>query len=982
MRTTMRRAALSGSLIDEIAGLLTSLKTSLVFAPAYGGKSTLARKVAERLNNRSLNLFRFEFPPDAIIEDARVAFRSIVVATADFGNPSSIDGFRDFLADLSVRSGKPSIVILNHLDGLSAKLAEEFAGPFLTSSGKSLNAAALITTESNIFELFLGETAKFRCPNTFLLQGCDLPAFKEIIEQGSANLSISFDKSVPLEWLWHITGGNTFLALELVWAYLYDRVLRGQALRQYSLTQDDVNAMAVKLTRPGLEECPLFREATETIDSNVTYLHALGDLISNGSYDPGGDYTSLAHPLEVVGVARYVDGVMRFSSELMERFIREEFSPRRLGHFHALAGTWDEAFGWYARQQQDLASPPSFRERLILEEVLRRLRHALQQSSQERLDYLFENAVTYIFGLEIPDRAAETSEAYGAAEASRTLFSLSVDDYAPIPAWAKSQFPELLNAYANASDANRHKQAARGVRKLRLALSQSVAEILSNLYLDQTSPALVLRHASSRLVESGAVSDAIFWLVDSGKLSKFINGLQISEMPPLEEISLTHLLAALNCESASLVFDSQSWPPAARPWATATAEGGCLLIPLRDGKRNLGVFYVAMPEGRTASTDEISEFEQFAQPLTAAVLQAANLWRISKALDCIGEPIIVLDRSRRPTFRNFAAQTLLPYSSANALETYPGAQFEQGICTAFEGTRYVEFPTRIADRCYEGTVIYEPLRSSQGDLLGVLIHIRQKSHYADVVNVMRALEESSTRDEALEKLVTILQNFGHKWVRVYRVDGSRLVPEKCRDPLRPHVEKVFDRVHLPENSEAFSWKAIRSRTPQVFSYVPTRNAGEKFLTPRGLSVIAEPDPPEAALLDKHPGDLWIDFPLVTETEVYGKITISCDDDLVPERFQMMQLLSVVCGETLIAIGKREGLGREKRIAEQRMAELRTVLCERLGPLQMIRSLVENLTRDGEIADRSAAEYCALFDSALEKLHQEITGLASGTTAVN
>ncbi len=40
--------------------------------------------------------------------------------------------------------------------------------------------------------------------------------------------------------------------------------------------------MAAKLTRPGLEECPLFREVIEAIDANLDYVKELGQFVFDG----------------------------------------------------------------------------------------------------------------------------------------------------------------------------------------------------------------------------------------------------------------------------------------------------------------------------------------------------------------------------------------------------------------------------------------------------------------------------------------------------------------------------------------------------------------------------------------------------------------------------------------------------------------------------------------------------------------------------
>ncbi len=253
-------------------------------------------------------------------------------------------------------------------------------------------------------------------------------------------------------------------------------------------------------------------------------------------------------------------------------------------------------------------------------------------------------------------------------------------------------------------------------------------------------------------------------------------------------------------------------------------------------------------------------------------MHALQLSRISNALDRIDEPLIILDSAGRPAFSNLAARTLLrELTDAEEVGIDYVLQrltpdIKTGVDLASEGTRYVQFPKRLGTKPYEGTIVYEPLSAKDQGHLGISIHIKHKSHYADLVNVIRALEQARSEVDAIKKLIAVLRSFGHEWVRVYRIENEDLVPGSCIDPSRPHIEADFSTTKLPARGETLSWKAILTGYPQVFGYTPEREHGEIFFTPLGLPVIADPNPISPQQLGKSPGDLWIHFPLARGQE--------------------------------------------------------------------------------------------------------------------
>ncbi len=1007
----IKRTRITEQLVEELVSSLKNSETCVVVAPVYGGKSMLAHRVSGHLSKSRLNVLHFEFPPGRAEDSETEVLSCLINPPPQLRTASSLASFFDDLCGWALGSNRKAVFILNHLDGLSRELARRFVR-HLAELKKCLTAgcAALITTEAHVFDLFLGPDAEFDYANKYLLQGYGPELFRELVEKSQIDLSISFDAELSLDDLWRLTGGNIYLVWNLIKAKRDEHAISGGGSKKLVLTTRDIERFSQNLAQPGVEECALFREAMEIIHSKIECLDLLSELICTGRVELSPEFVYSAHSLEVVGVAHYRDGFLLPSSELMDRFLKAELSSWSLGNLYALAGDWESAFSWYARQSGRLTRSPNFRERVVSEEVIRRLDEFIKSSMPEEVHSLFNRSLRSLFGIHQVFRCKRAPSGWNC---SGEISSLLLDELArndtdeftvsnngiaihcftglggskeafaadatSTPSWVRTQVPKIFKAYAETIVSIEYKERTAEAHRLRGALGKAIGNIVNGLYVELISPQDVLRKASEELRRSGAVRDAIFWLAsDTLKLRSLVGEAKAAftftadEMNPVQEV--------LRGSDDVRILERDEWPEALGASEAEKSGGTCMLFPIRAGGHNSGVFCVALNQGVVPDGGEIYELKQFAGQLAAAVAHAGRISRVSVGLDCIGEPILILDDSKRVIFSNSAARSLLGVP-ANPGTSEPfsiglGPEFQSGIQTAFEQSRYVDFPTRIRSQPYEGTVVYERLRNHLGDLLGVLIHIQPKSYYADLLSAARALEQSRNKDEALMKLSQIFQEFGHHWIRIYRVKEDALIPDQCVDPARPNVEKAFKTIELPGRGDSASWKAIITGRPYVFSWnlnVPDREA---FFTERGLRVISVHNPPAAVELDKHPDDYWVELPLFSGTDVLGKIAISCAKDLTPERFRVLHVLSELIGETFAVIGnRRRDFLRAERVTKQVMSDIRGVFYDQLASLDVIIQLIENVLKTATVADEPAAHYSRSAAMALDGLRETFEKIA-------
>jgi hypothetical protein len=354
-----------------------------------------------------------------------------------------------------------------------------------------------------------------------------------------------------------------------------------------------------------------------------------------------------------------------------------------------------------------------------------------------------------------------------------------------------------------------------------------------------------------------------------------------------------------------------------------------------------------------AAYSEIREFASQVAGILSSAFASARAW---KALLRIAEPILVLDSVFRVEFSNDPAGPLLTGFDRSGA---PPLDFRQGIeVAAVKKHRYVNFPARLGDRPYEGAVVYEPLLD-HGSLLGILIHVRQKSYYADILQAIRALQRAGTKEGALHELVEVFRTLGHKWIRIYRIENDRLVPDYSIDPERPTIAAGFHRTQLPLRDSSATWLAVSTGRPHVFSYQPDRQEGEVYVTAHGLPVYAQRVPPEADLLGKRPDDYWIDFPLKEGESCFGKLTIPCSYDLTPERFQMFEVLSSVVSETLQSM-------RARPTNIEELEKLRSDLYNSLSHLEVLGELFERCMGEERFGTQDAKALRLAFQSAIRQ----------------
>jgi signal transduction histidine kinase len=183
------------------------------------------------------------------------------------------------------------------------------------------------------------------------------------------------------------------------------------------------------------------------------------------------------------------------------------------------------------------------------------------------------------------------------------------------------------------------------------------------------------------------------------------------------------------------------------------------------------------------------------------------------------------------------------------------------------------------------------------------------------------------------------------------------------------IEFQSGRVLLHRTNEPgeHSWTCIELREPRVFCF---SGKAQLFTTPNGL-IAQGTDHACEGYLAKKPNEYWVDAPLVAgKGKVLGKITLQCDEGLLPEQFDFLKYFFPLLARILDLhieheAATRRAVGLERyQAAETSLAMISHNLATRITGLSPLIRLYEDLEAS---RDRELAELNHLFRSGYEEI---------------
>lgn len=355
----------SQELVRELRDKVSDGQSAVLLGPRYGGKRYVMDRVRALLCDSGIApIMQIRLLAESPLCTSLSVTELIRKAAAgvDGLDPAGVptDDPFELLELLAAQTEKPLVFFAANVDGMSHHLACRFLQKVrMLVTGKRL--VVVMSGENNFRELVHGENSEFNCVNQYALQGYTFDEFDEFLGRYLRHLRIKFsDLDAASLRLWEITGGNLYILRVILWSIIQKRA-RTDSAPDAPVGVEEIPS-TFKLTGiPGAYGSHIFRHATQLMARERPCWEELERLIEDGQMQvmpedaPG--------RLELAGIAiKEIYGshvTLKFSSPMMEAFVKRFYDARRFGDLYASVGRWDEAFERYNQLDPEERVRPS-----------------------------------------------------------------------------------------------------------------------------------------------------------------------------------------------------------------------------------------------------------------------------------------------------------------------------------------------------------------------------------------------------------------------------------------------------------------------------------------------------------------------------------------------------------------------------------------------------------------------------------------------
>lgn len=906
---------------------------------------------------------------------------------------------------------------------------------------KPPSVIVLLSGASNIVDLVRGPDSEFNCSYEYFVQGFDREFFAEFFIPWIGRVGVQFDSAKKAcEHIWKLTNGNTSLCRRFLLSWV-NNLVTGTSQREKPLAREGIDIGFQRLVSLGIHGAMTFQWAAEMISARPDCWRDLSKLIEQGRVGVKGHEPhtlELAGAAEFRnGELFFASPVMK--AFLLKQFgLRQRADLfAQIGKWEEAFARYKKAGPGYPRPAnfQDEFVVGTVTRRLcsaFADVDLAHLDRYVTQGVRGLLGFGYaswwhENGNTGWSGPK--DHLREDQKlAIKTALAEIKMNNLgkvvhvgNIGLAVPVPGDIPGEHKALVVAdLGNSAEIGKHRRAflheilktfsleySEKLKKLRQQRQQDFAHGLTeiatkayaDLFINSGNPADVIHSATNDMLDAQLGFTLVFCAMVDGQDHE----LKVtSAYPPREELRTRKWQLNQKSVVTDCYHEGSQWVgPGGSPWPALDLEwmqehemhAAVAVRLLGEGGACTGVLCVIYGTETLPDRDEVRTLNEFAGQLSAALQQSHRVALLQSALDRIPEPIVLFDQTICKKYANAPAVLMLRVSPGWNPDHEPPPTSALGLLLPqvrdswAKKHRLVDFPGRIGEHAYQGAILTDALMESErvkveaehakSKPIGALLHIQDENYYRQILDAYRSLEQSRDEIEILYRLQTIFQEMGHRWIRKYRVRGDELVLESWIDSGEP---QIIPSLTLPKRDADLqvTWRSVVEARPFVFCWDKTRKFGEQFYTSRGLHVIAAPQPPGAELLPKEPGDYWIDFPLMRSKEnVFGKLTLPCEETLSPEHFDMFRVFSDVAGDIFKRMSELTQAisSRERRLIAENMARnFRTEVSASVKPLDVTLALYKTLEMQKMFDEESLARINQQFYQGLVNLRGVIETL--------
>lgn len=343
----MRYKQVNQLLIEELADLVMKGQSITLFAPRYGGKRHVMKRVRVRLEELGqTNIVRLKLLGETplLVEQELNGKLLQAVKNAGIEVPDRIEDPFDAIEAYAKSAGKRVILLVSNIDAIAHNLTRRLLEHFRKLVQKE-RLTVVLSGESDFVELVHGPNSDFNCSENFFLQGHTEEDFPVFLNQYNKALNITLDKPEEIQsHFWQRTGGNTYLVRPLIVEVVEKAARNGEVITDHALTMKDFERMPGSKHIPGNYWTQLCRHATRIVAWDPDCWPTLRQLINEGRVIVEDQKPT---QLEWAGIAVREGDYLKFASEMMENYARRHYTDLHWGDLYGRNGRWTEAFNCY-----------------------------------------------------------------------------------------------------------------------------------------------------------------------------------------------------------------------------------------------------------------------------------------------------------------------------------------------------------------------------------------------------------------------------------------------------------------------------------------------------------------------------------------------------------------------------------------------------------------------------------------------------------
>ncbi len=947
-------------LIHRLASLVGNGESAVVLAPGFGGKRHLLREVCKiLLRERGFPLISFSVKAGGALEGG------VLPLSLNEGNGDESRTENPILLADRVHSSlrKPVILVGDGIDRFGDSYARDFLMQVRTRV-QNLHLVVVLAGERDFRDLVHGPNSAFNCANQFFLHGFDRGTFGRYFQEYSDAMEIEWtDQEKAIDIVYQQTGGNGYL-LRMMLSLVIDLRAKQYHADSPEFVHRAIDPADIGWDRPvRLTALPesywahLFRSGVEILAADPDCWEGLEVLTNGGAVGLKGEELG-PDSLEFSGFFRLNEKQeYDFSSPVFRSFVKFHYTGVRFAALYGRQGDWDQAFIRFQRADplRSMVEEDES-EALLLLRSLEADMHSAASNSPDRVEWLFAQGCRWILGFpEIEKRIRpddgwstgmpdndQTSRDKTALLGSMTKdFDLASDRWAIAVqfrlhrengiralifssyvkrgvvssrrmALVKRLAGQFLEAYGHAVE----KQVS-----VERSMTLNYANIVRTIQMKVGDSILnvkqALENAATMLLDLNYKRVA-FALVDPIE-RRIVEAVCVPTHPPDLGVTIDY---DLDREESVLPFVVRDQTPYVvtdaitdfrvdKKYLVQGDLKAFAVVPIFGRSEDVvGTIHVEREDGRVPGKQQIDDLVEFGRQLGGVLAGSERITQLTSALDKIREPIFLLNRTRHILFANEPARGL--FSNVVSVSGWqPGTPLmptdalgDGYVAKALTEKRFLRQLNGAGnDPEYRGQILCARLEDWRGVTVGGLIHIEDQVFLHKVYDAVAKIAEAS-QSTVIENILDATEALKFDRVRYYIWKADHLESRDSRGLAKEESRARFKagEVRLAENDlplEPVAWKWDKTETrdivPNDYGLEQRIARTEKF----------------AEILEKNEGAVWVDLPLRTDDQIFGKVILERAPDypLRPEEFENIRVFGKLVSASLAAIADQKGLAR-------------------------------------------------------------------------